>query len=499
MHYPRSLLKFIVLGFFLVCLPLVIALTEQNSTLDSLATQSSASVFQSVSVARLSRQLVEQAGTLERLARQYMILEENSVLDNYVKMRQAFQETRKKLDNRLLVSEKEVLDQVLVQEALLFESLQNFKNNKETAGKIADNYRDFVAQTQVVQNTADLLAQESVDKLQEMTSESQSKRLFFLWASLFIALLLAVLVVSLIARPLKKIYQAIHQLGSADFSKEIEVPGPVDLRYLGQRLEWLRSRLQTLETQQTRFLRNMSHELKTPLTAIREGSELLRDGIGGELKPEQREIIHIVRENTLSLQRMIEDLLDYHQSRVMEPDKLLPVDLAETVLHVIREHKLVAWKRLISFETTLPSMLVTGDAKKISTIVDNLISNAVKYSPRLGKIQITLRSERGYARLDVIDEGQGIPEDERDKIFDTFYQGAPPEEGRQHVRGSGLGLAITREYVHAHGGKITATDRKDGKRGTRFVVWLPFWTNTLPLTQPSSTQNKTTITKVPTQ
>ncbi len=497
MRYPRSLLKFIFLGFFLVCLPLIVALAEQNSTLNSLANQSSASVFQSASVARLSRQLVEQAGTLERLARQYMILEEDSVLDNYTKMREVFQETRKSLDSRFLTSEKEILDSVLVQEALLFESLQHFKGDKTNADAIAEGYRNFVAQTQVVQNAADALAQSSVEKLQEMANESQSQRRLFLWASLFIALLLALLVGSLIARPLKKVYRAIHQLGSADFSKEIEVTGPADLRYLGQRLEWLRSRLQTLETQQTRFLRNMSHELKTPLTAIREGAELLRDGVGGELNPEQQEIVHIVRENTLSLQRMIEDLLDYHQSRVMEPDKLLPVDLAETVQHVIREHKLVAWKRLISFETTVPSMLVTGDAKKVSTIVDNLISNAVKYSPRLGKIQITLRSERGYARLDVIDEGPGIAEEERDKIFDTFYQGAPPEE-TQGVRGSGLGLAITREYVHAHGGKITATDRKDGKKGTRLVVWLPFWTNTLPLTQPA-TQSKTTISKVPTQ
>lgn len=495
MYYPRSLLKFVVLGFLLVCLPLVVVLTEQNHTLDNLANQSSASVFQSVSVARLSSQFAQQTETLERLAQQYMILKENSVLDSYIQMQQIFQETRQKLNTHLLTSERGVLDEVLIQEALLFEFLQDSKNNKENLDKIIDGYHDLTMKTQVVQSAANLLAQNSVDKLQEMADESQSKRFYFLWASLLIALFSAILIASLIARPLKKINQAIHQLGGADFSKAIEIPGPAELRYLGQRLEWLRSRLQTLETQQTRFLRNMSHELKTPLTAIREGTELLRDGIGGELKPEQREIIHIVRENTLSLQHIIEDLLDFHQSRVMKPDKLLPVDLAETIQHVIREHKLVAWRRLISFETTLPSMLVTGDARKISTIVDNLISNAVKYSPHLGKILVTLRSERGYARLDVIDEGPGIPEDERDKIFDTFYQGAPPPEKEHRVHGSGLGLAITREYVHAHGGKITSTDRKDGKEGTRFIVWLPFWTNTLPLT----TQSKTTITKVPIQ
>ena len=91
--------------------------------------------------------------------------------------------------------------------------------------------------------------------------------------------------------------------------------GPQDLRYLGQRLEWLRSRLSDLEEQQNRFLRHVSHELKTPLTAVREGAELLRDNVGGKLSPEQREIVRIVRENTLSLQKLIEDLLKYHQTR----------------------------------------------------------------------------------------------------------------------------------------------------------------------------------------
>ncbi len=118
----------------------------------------------------------------------------------------------------------------------------------------------------------------------------------------------------LIARPIRQLDQAIRQMGTADFTHAIEVNGPQDLRYLGQRLEWLRTRLHELEEQQNRFLRHVSHELKTPLTAVREGAELLRDNVGGRLAPEQQEIVRIVRENTLSLQKLIEDLLKYHQT-----------------------------------------------------------------------------------------------------------------------------------------------------------------------------------------
>ena len=135
----------------------------------------------------------------------------------------------------------------------------------------------------------------------------------------------------LIARPIRQLDQAIRQMGTADFTHAIEVNGPQDLRYLGQRLEWLRARLHELEEQQNRFLRHVSHELKTPLTAVREGAELLRDGVGGKLSPEQREIVRIVRENTLSLQKLIEDLLTYHQTRAMEPQALGPVALPDVV------------------------------------------------------------------------------------------------------------------------------------------------------------------------
>src|SRR6202023_4114202 len=102
----------------------------------------------------------------------------------------------------------------------------------------------------------------------------------------------------LVARPIRPLDQAIRQMGSADFTHAIEVNGPQDMRYLGQRLEWLRSRLRELEEQQNRFLRHVSHELKTPLTAVREGAELLRDRVGGEVSSEHRGTVRIVPENT---------------------------------------------------------------------------------------------------------------------------------------------------------------------------------------------------------
>jgi two-component system sensor histidine kinase GlrK len=271
------------------------------------------------------------------------------------------------------------------------------------------------------------------------------------------------------------------------------VNGPQDLRYLGQRLEWLRTRLSELEQQQNRFLRHVSHELKTPLTAVREGAELLRDRVGGELSAEQQEIVRIVRENTLSLQKLIENLLAYHQTRGIEPATLGPVLLSDVVRRVVREHKLAAFARMITFEAKLKPAMVIGDGDRLRTIVDNLVGNAIKYSPRSGAIRLDVRADGGSAVLEVIDEGHGVEASERERIFESFYQGIAPVEGR--VKGSGLGLAIAREYALAHGGRIEVADRADGKRGACFRLLLP-------LAQPdaqaavASTASPVTITDV---
>jgi two-component system sensor histidine kinase GlrK len=478
-YYPRSLVKFILLGFFLVSAPLIFALVELNTALNELANQGREGVFNSVTVSRLSRQFLEQATTLERLARQYTVLEDRAVLDDYVLVREVLTDTRTRLMQIVSKDQDDALQIAMEKEDQLFHLLQKYKNNRNDMEKIVDGYRDFVAHVYGAQQAAYMIAIASVDNLQKAADAGRRQWKVLLWVMPIIAVLLAVLLTFLIARTINQIDQAIRQLGAADFSKEIEVQGPADLRYLGQRLEWLRVRLQTLEEQQTKFLRNLSHELKTPLTAIREGNELLRDGVGGSLKEEQREILYIVRENTLSLQRMIEDLLQYHQSRVMEPNVLLPVDLGDIVHHVVREHRLAAWARLISFEDKLLPLLITGDAKKITTIIDNLISNAIKYSPRLGKIQLLMSADKECARLEVVDEGPGIPESERERVFESFFQGVPPTEN--NIKGSGLGLTIAREYVLAHGGRIAAEERTDGRRGARLILWLPFWTSTLPL------------------
>ncbi len=471
-YYPRSFLKFILLGFLLVSLPLLYALGELILSLDQLQTQGREAVQQAAQAGRASRQLFEQTGTLERIVRQHLILEDRALLDDYDRVRQEFRATATQLALLPLGSEPlAALDALTDSESRMHKLLTMPQRSAETQAQLADGYARLTDRTRAMLSASNQLTESAIERLQEIATQGRQKWLYLALATAAIALALAILFAVLIARPIRQLDQAIRRMGSADFTHTIEVNGPQDLRYLGQRLEWLRSKLFDLEEQQNRFLRHVSHELKTPLTAVREGAELLRDNVGGKLSAEQREIVRIVRQNTLSLQKLIEDLLNYHQTRAMEPQIVGPVAMLDVVKRVLGEHKLAALARMVTFEHRLEPALVVGDADKVRTIVDNLVSNAIKYSPRSASILVALGTEPGFAVLDVVDRGPGIDPLERERIFDSFYQGRPPVGGR--VKGSGLGLAIAREYALAHGGRVEVFDRADRERGARFRLWLP--------------------------
>jgi two-component system sensor histidine kinase GlrK len=471
-YYPRSFLKFILLGFLLVSLPLLYALVELIVSLDRLGTQSQQAVLQAAQAGRASRQLYEQATTLERLVRQHLILDDPQLIEDYARLRQDFRQTTQQLQqlplDRAQLNELEKLND---NESRLYTVLKAPQRPANAAAKLADGYAALSAGAQEMLTASNRLTEREIERLQQTAAEGRKTWGYLALAAGAIALVLAILFAVLIARPIRQLDMAIRQMGTADFTHAIEVNGPQDMRYLGQRLEWLRARLHELEEQQTRFLRHVSHELKTPLTAVREGAELLRDRVGGELSPAQQEIVRIVRENTLQLQKLIEDLLSYHQTRSIEPQTLGPVPLADVIRRVVREHKLAAFARMITFDTSVKPAIVVGDADKIRAIVDNLVSNAIKYSPRSGSIALDLRVEGGNAVLDVVDQGPGIDPEDRPRIFESFYQGKPAPEGR--IKGSGLGLAIAREYAVVHGGRIDLLERSDGRRGAHFRLWLP--------------------------
>jgi two-component system sensor histidine kinase GlrK len=318
-------------------------------------------------------------------------------------------------------------------------------------------------------------------ELQRQTSSTQ-KRLFWQSALLIPLTLIAILVLTLfIGRPLRAIDRAISELGRGTFSRAIEVSGPRDLERLGAQLEWLRLRLLDLAQERNRFLRHMSHELKTPLANIREGAELLMDGAVGPLDNSQREVIAILRDNGIKLHRLIENLLSFSAWQ----KESVGLDLSEfrlrpLVKQVLESQQLTVVSQRVRLEVKVDDLVLRADRGKVRLIVENLLSNAIKYSPKGGTVYLHAAKQDTQLMIDVADVGAGIPAEERARVFEAFYTGRPPA-GVQ-VKGTGIGLSVVLEFVNAHGGTIEIVDGE--YPGAHFRIRMPI----LSVTNPVRTQ-----------
>ena len=487
-RYPKSFFKLLLIAFAAVALPLVVAFINAAVYVERLADQSRTVVVQAAQSARGSRLLTEQVTQLERTVRQYLILGDVGLLDDYERLRRRFKATTSELSLLPLdESQLKELNRTIDKEQELFELLRNQPPGIEAADDANRVQRTrarealisgYVQLSELARGMLDIsnaLIDREVEQLRTTAGKAQEILWWQLFATVPIGILLAVGVTVLIARPVRQLDAAIRTLGDGVFDRHIEVRGPADLVYLGDRLEWLRQRLLELENQKQRFLRHVSHELKTPLTSLREGSELLADGTAGALTPSQRGIVDILQRQSVELQGLIEDLLNYQRvedglSRL----KLEPVEFNTVVAAVAENHRLAAAARNVRITLQLQALSLRADAEKLRVIVDNLLSNAVKFSPNAGVVSLVLERQGDEAVLDVRDMGPGIPPDQRERIFDWFFRGEGAHQGR--VQGSGLGLAIVRDLVQAHGGRIDVGDgagRDDGGTGAHFRVRMP--------------------------
>jgi two-component system, NtrC family, sensor histidine kinase GlrK len=470
-YYPRSFLNLLLLAFALVAAPLIVAFYNAAVYVEQLADQSRTAVSQAAQASRGSRLLVEQTTALERVVRQYLILDDAELLNDYARLRANFKSNTSELSLQPLDElQLHGLNKTIDKEHELYERLLGKPATTVDKTALVEGYGALSDLARDVLNTSNALIDREVESMGRTAERAQRILWLQLAATIPLGVLLALGVTLLIARPIRQLDLAIRRLGAGEFDNDIKVGGPSDLKYLGDRLEWLRQQLIELEQKKRLFLRHVSHELKTPLTALREGSELLADETAGPLSAGQSEIVGILRQNSVRLQQLIEDLLNYHRAQESVGRlELAALRFDRIVEQALADHRLAAQARGIRVDLRLDPVMLQADEDKLRAVVTNLVSNAVKYSPDGGIISLALRREGGKVVFDVKDAGPGIPPEDRDRIFDWFYQGEHVHHGR--VRGSGLGLAIAREFVVAHGGRIeVVTDRA---AGAHFRVTLP--------------------------
>jgi PAS domain S-box-containing protein len=230
-------------------------------------------------------------------------------------------------------------------------------------------------------------------------------------------------------------------------------------------------RLRELDRLKDEFIALVSHELRTPLTSIRGYTELLLDGEAGDLTDDQRRFLGVVERNSHRLLHLVGDLLFLAQ---VEAGKLVldvgDVDLGAVASESVETARLQAEAKEITLTlATGPVPLVAGDRARIAQLLDNLVSNAIKFTPERGRVDVRVRALDDQAILEVRDNGMGIPSGEQDFLFERFFRTTTATE--QAIQGTGLGLAISKAIVEAHSGRITVASTQGA--GTTFRVALP--------------------------
>ncbi|HET9578788.1 MAG TPA: ATP-binding protein [Usitatibacter sp.] len=467
--YPRSFVSLLLLGFSIVAAPLIVALFSNGLAFERLAGLSENAVHSAVKITQASRSLLTAANGLERSARQYAVAGEQTLLEAYRNNRGNFSAIVRQLDAMPLSDTQRVELRSIEQEAnLINEAIVSTGPTPQLSQRLA---REFALLTVHVHGLIDLgdeAIDSAIEQLRAQAVQSRNSVFWLMIALIPTAILLIASFTFLIARPITQVSAGIRALGEGQFGRAIQIQGPGDMVRLGEQLDWLRERLLTLEAQKTRFLQHISHELKTPLTALREGSDLLSSGVVGNLNAEQREIARILQENSIELRKLIEGLLNYsavHAQTSYLDAKIVP--LKDVIRRVINDRKLAIVSKGIRIELNTELVAAYCDEEKMRVVLDNLLSNAVKYSPERGLISIKLYKENGDAVFEVLDEGPGIPEHEREKVFEAFYRGAEAPDAP--IKGSGLGLSIVKEYVTLHRGTV---DILEGP-GAHFRVRIP--------------------------
>ncbi|CDH06039.1 putative sensory kinase in regulatory system [Xenorhabdus bovienii str. oregonense] len=447
--FPRSLRQLVLMAFWLVLLPLLVLAYQAYQSLDQLSTQAAEINRTTLADARRSEAMIGVALEMERSYRQYCVLGDVRLEKLYQRQ---YRQYLNMLGNQMMMLANKEYTQRFNQ---LLSGLAKISCSngmpEPAANKRLEQFS--TANNLLVQETRNII----FIRGEQLQKDIADKGQLFGWQSLILFLLSAFLITlftRMIIGPVKRIESMINRLGAGQtLDNQIEsFQGPRELRSLAQRIIWLSERLSWLESQRHEFLRHISHELKTPLASMREGTELLADEIAGPLTADQKEVVSILDSSSKHLQQLIEQLLEYNRKLADSSVEHQIVSLKEIVDSVVLSHQLPARAKNINTEIQLDTSFCWAEPKLLMRVIDNLYSNAVHYGAESGNIWISSRQTGKNIQIDIANTGTPIPELEKSMIFEPFYQGKLQRKGA--VKGSGLGLSIAQDCIKQMGGEL---------------------------------------------
>lgn len=443
----NSLQQRVFIAFALIITPIGFMLYKTGNVLEN-------QLQQSYQQTRTALELDQQSNTLERLAedivraaRQYQIVQQKTILN---RLSQQLTSYRNQLSVHQFISEQAPQKSQLTQ--LLALSDQALLQSER------------LAQLPLLTRALSQASHERmINQIQELQQQAEDTRqaLWLQTALLVLATLaLMLFLTSVISRPIAALVQRIQAIGRREEQPHTPLHGPAEIVTLDKQLTWLDHQLRQLEQHKALFIQHISHELKTPLTTLREGAELLFEEVPGPLNPRQRHVVNLMCTSSLNLQKLIEQLLDYNRLQQPFPLQRQAVELRQLIHETLARLQLPISAKSIELKLQESYPVIEQDADMVNRVISNLISNAVHYTNEQGTVSIRARCHKQLLELEVENTGHAIAEQDVARIFEPFYQGSGKRQGP--LKGTGIGLSIAYEAARAMHGKLTLPTNQEG-------------------------------------
>lgn len=451
--FPRSLRQLVMMAFWMVLLPLLVLAYQAYQSLDQLSNQAAITNKNALADTERSEVMRNLAIEMEGNYRRFCVLRDET--DNNM-----YQQRYQQYSKMFATLQQTVVPLSTSKEAEMLNTALAKLNTIECKNSVpSEEMKQALERFSYANNRIVVLTKEIIfNRGEQLQMAIAEKGRYFGWQSLIVfafSLILIALFTRMIIGPVKGIEKMINRLGEGQtLDNNLDnFQGPRELRSLAQRIIWLSERLAWLESQRYEFLRHISHELKTPLASMREGTELLADEVAGPLTLDQQEVVAILDNSSKQLQLLIEQLLDYNRKFSELPQEIEEVNLTSLVNDVVLAHSLPARAKEIKTQISLNVAKCRAQGTLLSRVIDNLYSNAVHYGAESGNIWVTSYQVEQKIVIDIANTGTPIPESEQKMIFEPFFQGSLLRKGA--VKGSGLGLSIAHDCIKRMKGELS--------------------------------------------
>jgi signal transduction histidine kinase len=314
-------------------------------------------------------------------------------------------------------------------------------------------------------------ATDKIRGLHEIGTELRRIATMMTAAFLIFGVLVSLWINRSITRPLSTLEKRTKEIGKGNFKEDLNISSPPELAGLAGAFNLMCSKLSELDKMKSDFFSSVAHELRTPLSTIKMGIVLLKEGIEGPLTEGQRGLLKVLEKETHLLIDLVNSILDLSKMEAgMMRFRLEPQNIASLIEQTVEEMGPLAEAKKLHLEVFTEDLpIIKMDSERILQALRNIIGNAVKFTPEKGRVRVSARRADHGVEVSVADTGPGIPAGNLITIFEKFQQSIM--EGSYSVKGTGLGLAITKQIITHHGGKIWA--KSELGHGSTFIFVLP--------------------------